>query len=115
MIEIQPQVEIPQGDARVLPFTVTDAETGNPVDLTDATIEWGLYTRAENTEVLSLDEQGVEIQVRDNSNGEFEIKLESTTTSGLELGLYKEYLTITNADNDRTTFIGEIQLLESSL
>jgi len=115
MIEISPQVEIPQGDARVLPFSVNDADTGDAVNLTNATIEWGLYTRAENAKKLSLGDSGVTIQTRDNPNGEFGIKLDSSTTSDLELGLYKEYLIITDENDNRTTFVGEIKLLESAL
>jgi len=113
MIEISPQIELPRGDARVLPFSVTDSDTGDVVDLTDAEIDWGLYTRAENTPVLELSDPGVSIQTRDNTNGAFEIKLDSTTTTDLDLGLYKEYLTITDENGNRTTFIGQIQLLES--
>jgi len=114
MIEISPQIELPRGDARALPFTVTEKDTGNIVNLTNATIEWGLYTRLDNTEVLDLSDPGVSIQARNNENGRFEVKIETNTTSGLDLGLYKEYLTITDQNGNRTTFIGQIQLLESA-
>jgi len=114
-MNITPQIAIPRGDARILPFSVTEQDTGEVVNLTDADIEWQLYTRSTNDEVLSLSESDVILQNRDDANGTFEIKLESTSTSDLELAIYTEYVVIVDSTGDRTTFEGTIDLTESTV
>jgi len=114
-MNITPQIQLPRGDARILPFVVTEQDTGNIVDLTDATIEWNLYTRTDNNEVLSLSDPDVELSSRDDAAGEFAIKLQSTSTSELPLAVYVEYVVITDETGDRTTFEGTIDLVESTV
>ena len=114
-MNITPQIQLPRGDARILPFVVTEQDTGNIVDLTDATIEWNLYTRTDNNEVLSLSDPGVELSCRDDAAGEFAIKLQSTSTSELPLAVYVEYVVIIDETGDRTTFEGTIDLVESTV
>jgi len=114
-MNITPQIQLPRGDARILPFVVTEQDTGNIVDLTDATIEWNLYTRTDNNEVLSLSDPDVEVSSRDDAAGEFAIKLQSTSTSELPLAVYVEYVVITDETGDRTTFEGTVDLVESTV
>jgi hypothetical protein len=114
-MNITPQIQLPRGDARILPFVVTEQDTGNIVDLADATIEWNLYTRTDNNEVLSLSDPDVEVSSRDDAAGEFAIKLQSTSTSELPLAVYVEYVVITDETGDRTTFEGTIDLVESTV
>jgi len=90
-------------------------DTGEVVNLTDAEIDWTLYTRTTNEEVLSLSESDVTLQNRDDANGTFEVKLESTSTSDLPLAIYTEYIVITDSTGDRTTFEGTIDLTESTV
>ena len=113
-IEVQPTVTIPRGDAKVLPFTVTEGDTGDVYSLSNADIEWELHDRRNEDVELSLDDTGVSIQNRDDLNGEFKVKLDTGTTEDIETGLYREYIRITDDSGNRTTFIGRVQLVKST-
>jgi len=114
-MNITPQIEIPRGDSRILPFEVTDANTNEVIFLEGATIDWALYTRSGNKEVLSLDDDGIEIINRDNDAGEFSVKINASATSDLPLALYTEYVVIVDELGDRTTFEGTIFIEESTI
>lgn len=114
-MNIKPQIEIPRGDSRILPFEVTDLNTGEVVVLEGATIDWALYTRSGNEEVLSVDDDGIEIINRDNDAGEFSVKIDASATSDLPLALYTEYVVIVDELGDRTTFEGTIYIEESTI
>lgn len=113
-IEVQPTITIPRGDAKVLPFAVTEEDAGGAFNLTNATIKWELHDRTSDDIELSLGNSGVTIQNRDDSGGTFEIKLDTGTTEDIETGLYREYIRITDGGDNRTTFIGRVQLVESA-
>lgn len=73
------------GDSRILTFTVE--RDGTLVDLTNATITWGLWEKAYQEEtadaVLTGDSSGVEIVTDsrvDIANGEFEVRLDPEAT-----------------------------------
>lgn len=110
---IEQVVEMPRGDAKVLPFEITEADTGEIVELTNADIEWELHDRSSGELLLSLDDSGVAVQNRDDPNGRFEIKLATGSTDNLSTGAYREYVRITDTSGNRTTWIGSVRLIES--
>lgn len=109
MTRITPVVEIPQGDTRRLPFSVTDGD-GDTQDLTGATLSWRLGDEA--APVLSTDESGVSIVNRDDTAGTFAVELSSDATNGIERGSYREVLTITDNGGNVTQFLGRVRILE---
>jgi hypothetical protein len=101
----------PQGDARIISYTVTEEDTGNAVNLSSATIDWQLNKTREDTTVLSLSDSGVSIQNRDNGAGTFEVKIDTGATDNLAVGLYEEIVQVTDGQGDRTTWIGSFQIV----
>jgi hypothetical protein len=104
---------VPQTDAKVLPFVVR-YESGDRIDLTGADIVWELRERAPYDPALSLDDSGVSIVDRVNSEGEFSIRLETDATADLEPLRYRERVRITDSNGDQTTWIGEVPIVEDS-
>jgi hypothetical protein len=77
------------GDDRALEFQVVD-ENDAPVDISGATISWGLFERAYQTDpadaVLDGSDSGVEIVTdsrTDTANGQFEVRLTGDATADL--------------------------------
>lgn len=103
MSNIEPTIEIPQGDTRQLPFTVTQDGSGR--DLSDITIEWEL-----GDGLLTLADDGVSVVNRDNDAGTFAIELSSDATSNVGVGLYPEVVTLTDANGNVTQFSGRISI-----
>jgi len=84
-----PTVEMLAGDSRTLAFQVVDA-SGNGVDITDATVTWGLFAReyldADADAELTGSDSAVEIVTDDRvdtTNGEFEVRLAPGATDGI--------------------------------
>lgn len=76
------------GDSRILAFTVE--RDGTLIDLTNATITWGLWEKAYQEEeadaILTGDSAGVEIVTDarvDAANGEFEVRLAPEATEDM--------------------------------
>lgn len=76
------------GDSRILAFTVE--RDGTLIDLTNATITWGLWEKAYQEEeadaILTGDSAGVEIVTDsrvDAENGEFEVRLDPEATEDI--------------------------------
>lgn len=105
---------IPRTDTKLLPFTIVDDETGNPVDLSGATLVWELRERTSYDAALTLDDAGVAITERDNPAGEFTVRIEQDATEGLEFETYRERLRIVDADGNQTTWIGEVPIVEDA-
>lgn len=109
MTRISPVVEIPQGDTRRLPFSVTEP-AGSTQDLTGATLSWRLGDETEPT--LSLDDSGASIVNRSDVDGTFEVELAATATDGVAPGSYREVLTIEDVSGNITQFVGRIRITE---
>jgi len=103
------------GDNRLLAFQVTD-DAENPVDISNADIEWALYERpyednpstavatGEDADVVIVDDARV-----DTTNGEFEVRVEGTITEDLA-GEYWQRPSVTQPDNTTATWRGKIIL-----
>ena len=100
-------IEIPQGDTRRLPFTVT-ASDGSSEDLTDATLSWRLGDESEPA--LSIDSEGVTIRDRDLTNGSFAVGLSADATASVPIGSYREVLTIEDDAGNVTQFRGRVRI-----
>jgi hypothetical protein len=100
-------IQIPQGDTRQLPFTVS-TPAGGPQSLDEVTIDWRLGS--ERDPVLTLDDDGVIIRSRSNPDGEFVIELSASATDALTPRVYKEVVTITDNQGNVTQFIGQVKI-----
>lgn len=103
--------KFPAGDTKILPFDVDD-EDGSDFSIDGADIVWKLQDTRTRKDKLTLSDVGVSIQNRDNQNGKFEIKLEKEATADLGETDYREILQITDANGNRTTWVGEIVLTD---
>lgn len=103
------------GDDRTLAFQVTDdTETG--VDISNATVEWGLWARpyqdADADAVLTGADSGVEI-VTDNrvdtTVGEFEVRIDGDVTAD-EYGAYWHRPRVIQQDGTEASWRGKAVL-----
>ena len=99
-------VRFPRGDAKFVPFTLRDGD-GEPLDLSNAEIVWKLQDTRTRKDLLTLEDEGVDIISRNDEEGEFEIRLQTTATSGLDSTDYREVVQVINDNGDRTTWIGQ--------
>ena len=107
MLEINETVRMPKGDAKIIPFVLTDEDTGEPLDVDNISITWKLEDTRTREDVLSLDDDGVQITFRDSSTGKVQIKIDTNATNELDSSDYREILQVTDSDGDRTTWVGE--------
>ena len=105
---------IPRTDTKLLPFTIVEDETGDPVGLSGATITWELRKRTAYEAEITLDDAGVSITERDNAAGEFSVRIEQNATEDLEFATYRERLRIVDDDGNQTTWIGEVPIVEDA-
>jgi hypothetical protein len=103
---------VPAGDTRKLPITVTK-ENGSTFELGGAEIKWKLQDTRTRDVVLSIDDSGVSIVDRIDSEGKFEIKLDTEATIDLEPSDYREKLQIYDSNGNRTTWIGKVYITEN--
>ena len=107
-MSVTPTITFDSGETQILPFTV---ERDNEVfDLTDSEIGWAL--RQDGQEYVSLSDEGVEIYSRDDSSGEFEVKLDADVTERLPSQTYEEVIKITDPGGDTSINIGRLRIRE---
>jgi hypothetical protein len=101
------------GDSRILAFQVVD-EDGNGVDMTTATISWGLFQRSYKSDisdaVLSDNDSGVDIVTSDPidpSVGEFEVRIDPAATEVLYGGYYQRP-EVTDQNGDVSSWRGRV-------
>jgi len=99
-------IRFPRGDTQILPFSVQENNTN--FDLTGASLDWRLYDG--DNEVLSSSNDGVEIQNREDLNGNFEVKIKAGATDNLPVGGYTEQIRVIDDSGARSTFLGELRL-----
>jgi hypothetical protein len=82
------------GDSRTLAFTVVDA-SGDPVDISNASVSWSLHERAyqdaSDSTVLDGSDSGVELVTDsrvDTTAGEWEVRIDPSATDD---GIYGQY------------------------
>jgi|APHM01.1.fsa_nt_gi hypothetical protein len=107
MTDIQPVVEIPEGDTRRLPFDVNEPDD-SPQPLTGADLEWRLGD--ENDPALSTADSGVTVVDRDDTAGTFVVKLSANATDSIRPGTYQEVVTITDTQGRVTQFVGRVRI-----
>lgn len=100
----------PEGDTRVFPFIVTDEDSGGErLNLSGADITWRVFDNISEENVLSLDDDGISIELIDESNGEFEIHVDKEATEDL-VGEFREIIRITDAEGNRSTWKAKIRI-----
>jgi hypothetical protein len=107
MSRIEQLIQIPRGDTRRLPFSVSTPDS-TAQNLEGATITWRLGD--ERDPVVSLSDPGVSIISRDDAAGEFVVELSASATDALSPRLYKEVVTITDDAGNVTQFIGQVKI-----
>lgn len=107
MLEIEQTVRVPRGDAKIVPFILTDEDNDEPLDVENIEITWQLEDTRTRDDILSLEDNGVQIVFRDPSTGEVQIKIETDATKDLRATDYREVLQVTDSDGDRTTWVGD--------
>lgn len=113
--EIARELTFPRGDAKILPFTIEESDSTDRVNLNSATIKWQLEdTRTGEVEVSSEEDADISIEEIDFEQGEFEVHLDTTSTSELPPSGYRETLEIVDSLGNKTTWIGKIYLLRDS-
>ena len=105
---------VPRTDTKLLPFTIVEDDSGEPVELSGATITWELRKRTPYDAAITLDDEGVSITERDNAAGEFTIRIEQNATEDLEFATYRERLRIVDNEGNQTTWIGEVPIVEDA-
>ena len=105
---IRPTIAFDTGETQILPFRVE--RDGNTFDLTDSQIEWEL--RQSGQGFLSLDDPGVEIRSRNDTAGEFEIKIDSGATERIPSQTYEELVRIIDAQDNTSIDVGRVRLRE---
>ena len=105
---------VPRTDTKLLPFTIVEDDTGEPVSLSGATITWELRKRTPYNAAITLDDAGVSITERDDDAGEFTIRIEQNATEDLEFTTYRERLRIVDNEGNQTTWIGEVPIVEDA-
>lgn len=113
--ELPDTTEWLSGDNRTLAFTVTDDQE-NPVDISNATVTWSLHERPyesdASTAVLSGQDSDVEVVTDsrvDTSQGEFEVRIESSATEDL-WGEYHQRPEVTQPDGSTASWRGDVIL-----
>lgn len=103
------------GDSRTLAFQVVDGN-GDPVDITDATVTWGLFERPYHTDpadaVLTGDDSGVVIVTDsrvDTTAGEFEVRLDPSATADL-WGEFTHRPQVEQTDGSVASWLGDVTL-----
>jgi len=103
------------GDDRVLQFVVTDGD-GDPVDISTATVEWGLWDRAYEDDpadaVLTGDDSGVELVTDsrvDSENGEWEVRIDGAASADL-YGTYWHRPAVEQSDGSKASWRGKISI-----
>lgn len=106
----------PQGDTKIIPFSITDGETDDSLDITGAEIEWEMRRYSDGDVLLDLDDSDVSVQNRDDTNGEFEIRIEKGATSDFEDETHRQSLRILDGQDpsNQTTWVGEVEISASS-
>ena len=106
------------GDDRTLAFVVSDAN-GDPVDISNATVEWALYRRAyQDTPadaILSGDDEGVELVTDDRVDseaGEFEVRIDGDASQSLD-GEHWHRPQVTQLDGSVASWRGRIVVTAS--
>lgn len=80
-----------RGDDKIYELTVTDKQTGNPVDITGCTITMTL--REDWDEAIFLQKtNGAGVTLTDPTNGIAEITIDAADTSGLDVSTQHEYV-----------------------
>lgn len=104
------------GDDKRPEITVKDKEN-NPVDLEGASIQWGAYDPADDTELISKTTSGGGITINDATNGKFLIKIDASDTNSISSDISADHeakVTLANGFSDHVT-IGTVSITVSNI
>lgn len=101
-------LEMWAGDTKKLQYTVLD-ENDDPVNLTNATINWWLAESATSTAILTKTTAD-DISITDAANGVFQVTINPADTQNLEGRYYHEAEVTDDAGNVATVAVGVIKI-----
>ena len=99
------------GDNKPIDFTLTEADGVTPIDLTGATLRWGLFVRLTDAQaLLSKATGGSGITVTDAAQGKLRIAMAKVDTVGLA-GRYEHELELVESGGaDETMATGTVTI-----
>lgn len=113
MTSQQQDFEMFAGDTKKIdiPDGVIDEDTGDPVDLTNAEIEWQLRDKYGDETLVSKLNSGSDLTVTDASAGTFYVMIRPDDTQNQE-GDYQHRIIVTESDGTTSTVtVGQITIL----
>jgi len=111
IVRLEPQnFELYAGNAKTLHFEIVD-EDGAVVDITGATIAWGVSTHENSKSKLFSYTSPTNITITDAANGKFDVSVLASNTAALKAGDYHHQAEVTDAGGNPTTVaFGTIEL-----
>lgn len=109
--------ELPQGDDRTIPVTVTNEDTGALLNLSGMTIRWwfALYQSGEAIVKKGNGAGETGLAITDAGAGVFTITLDSADTEGLSGYFYHEAEITDVAGKKRTILTGQIHVKSTTV
>lgn len=104
----------PSGDTRIFPFVVPDEDSDieeERKNITAADIKWKLEDPITGDTVLSETDSGVDVNITNASEGEFEVKVDKSATENLA-DTYREIIRITDSAGNRSSWAGRVKISE---
>lgn len=108
-------MEMMQGTAKIITVPVTNSLTGLPLDMTGATIIYGVFTsKGAGAAVLTKTEgSGIILVSEDDTNDAVQITLDAADTNDLLPGRYYHECRVTLNGKPEVVFEGRIRLKKS--
>lgn len=104
----------PSGDTRIFPFVVPDEDSDVDdarKDITAATVDWKLEDTTTGDTVISESDSGVDVNITNASEGEFEVEVDKSATEDLA-DTYREIIKITDSAGNRSSWAGRVKISE---
>jgi hypothetical protein len=108
-------LEMMQGTAKIITAPVTDSITGQPLNMTGATIYYGVFTSkgAGSAVIEKSVGDGVVLVSEDGTNDAVQITLDAADTNDLLPGRYYHECRVTLSGKPEVVFEGRIRLKKS--
>ena len=101
-----------RGDTQRYKLTLTEKETGDPIDLTGGTMWFTLKSKASDTDADAVVQKQVTTHL-DAVNGITEVVLDATDTTNADAGrYYYDFQFVDSAGTVKTILAGKVRLLQ---
>lgn len=72
-------------------------------------LDWYLRDRVSSDKILSIDDDGVSLEITKPAEGEFEVSVDKTATEDIS-GQFREIVVLTDMSGNRTKWAGTIKI-----